>query len=247
MPCLDNLLSGRPYRRAWQASATIAPPGRSRRNLDPAEVERFEQLADEWWDPNGKLRPLHSKAPPGSASSATRWSAISTAPANELKPLRGLSILDVGCGGGLVSEPLARLGATSPASIRRSKSIAVARRHAEGQGLAIDYRSATVEELQAAGETLRCRGVHGGDRARARPAAFVRSLGALVRPGGALVLSTLNRTWKSYALAIVAAEYMLGWLPRGTHDWNRFVTPDELGRYLADAGFGAAGAVRHYL
>ena len=113
----------------------------------------------------------------------------------------------------------------------------MARGHALGQGLSIDYRTASVEELQTAGETfdaIVCMEVieHVPDQA-----AFVRSLGQLVRPEGALVISTLNRTWKSYALAIVAAEYVLGWLPRGTHDWNRFVTTDELSRYLGDAGF----------
>jgi 2-polyprenyl-6-hydroxyphenyl methylase/3-demethylubiquinone-9 3-methyltransferase len=151
-----------------------------------------------------------------------------------------LSILDVGCGGGLVSEPLARLGAKVTGIDPTVDSIAVARRHAEAQGLAIDYRTASVEELQSDGATFDavvCLEVieHVPDQG-----AFVRSLGALVRPGGAIVMSTLNRTWKSYVLAIIGAEYVLGWLPRGTHDWNRFVTTEELGRYLADAGFAAA-------
>ncbi len=160
-------------------------------------------------------------------------------PGGGLKPLSGLSVLDVGCGGGLVSEPLARLGASVTGIDPTLDSIAVARRHAEAQGLAIDYRTASVEDLAAKGErfdALVCMEVieHVPDQA-----AFVRSLGQLVRPGGAIVMSTLNRTFKSYALAIVAAEYILGWLPRGTHDWNRFVTTEELGRYLEGAGFSA--------
>ncbi|MFN3624630.1 MAG: bifunctional 2-polyprenyl-6-hydroxyphenol methylase/3-demethylubiquinol 3-O-methyltransferase UbiG [Hyphomicrobium sp.] len=208
-------------------------------NLDPAEVERFERLAGEWWDTSGKLRPLHSQGP-------ARLSFIRDAlvrhfdrSAGTLKPLSGLSVLDVGCGGGLVSEPLARLGATVTGIDPTHDSIAVARRHAQAQGLSIDYRTASVEELEAKGEhfdAVVCMEVieHVPDQA-----AFVKSLGRLVRPGGAIVMSTLNRTLKCYALAIVGAEYILGWLPRGTHDWNRFVTTDELSRYLAASGFSA--------
>ena len=208
-------------------------------NLDPVEVERFEALAGEWWDTAGKLRPLHSQGPARLSfirNAIVRHFDIRTA---GLQPLSGLSVLDVGCGGGLVSEPLARLGATVTGIDPTHDSIAVARRHAEGQGLAIDYRTASVEQLVAAGEqfdAVVCVEVieHVPDQA-----AFVKSLGQLVRPGGALIMSTLNRTLKCYALAIVGAEYVLGWVPRGTHDWNRFVTTDELARYLADAGFAA--------
>ena len=211
-----------------------APPAP---NLDPTEVERFERLAGEWWDANGKLRPLHQQGPARLGFIRDVLVHHFGRPPKELKPLGGLSILDVGCGGGLVSEPLARLGASVIGIDPTVDSIAVARGHALGQGLSIDYRTASVEELQTAGETfdaIVCMEVieHVPDQA-----AFVRSLGQLVRPEGALVISTLNRTWKSYALAIVAAEYVLGWLPRGTHDWNRFVTTDELRRYLGDAGF----------
>lgn len=214
-----------------------AAGGRASANLDLAEVDRFERLAGEWWDPDGKLRPLHRQGPARLGFIRGALVRHFKRPANELRPLRGLSILDVGCGGGLVSEPLARLGANVSGIDPTVDSIAVARRHAEAQGLAIAYRSASVEELQAASETFDaavCMEVieHVPD-----PAAFVRSLGALVRPGGMLIVSTLNRTWKAYALAIIGAEYILGWLPRGTHDWNRFVTTNELARYLGDAGF----------
>ncbi len=206
-------------------------------NLDPAEVERFERLAGEWWDTNGKLRPLHSQGPARLGFIRDCLMRHFERPGGTLKPLAGLSIVDVGCGGGLVSEPLARLGATVTGIDPTVDSIAVARRHAEMQNLAIDYRTASVEDLQAAGATFDaavCMEVieHVPD-----PQAFVGSLAQLVRPGGMLIISTLNRTWKSYALAIVAAEYVLGWLPRGTHDWNRFVTTDEITRYLAEAGF----------
>lgn len=219
-----------------QASPATGPAST---NLDPAEVERFERLAGEWWDANGKLRPLHSQGPARLGFVRDALVRHFARAKGDLRPLTGLSILDVGCGGGLVSEPLARLGAKVTGIDPTTDSIAVARRHAEAQGLAIDYRTSSVEALEAAGATFDavvCMEVieHVPDQA-----AFVRSLGALVRPGGALIMSTLNRTWKSYALAIIGAEYVLGWLPRGTHDWNRFVTTDELGRYLADAGFAA--------
>jgi 2-polyprenyl-6-hydroxyphenyl methylase/3-demethylubiquinone-9 3-methyltransferase len=208
-------------------------------NVDPSEVERFERLASEWWDANGKLRPLHQQGPARLGFIRDALCRHFGRQAKQAKPLAGLSMLDVGCGGGLVSEPLARLGATVVGVDPTVDSIAVARRHAAAQGLSIDYRTATVEELQSAGDTFDavvCMEVieHVPD-----PAAFVRGLGALVRPGGIIVVSTLNRTWKSYGLAIVAAEYILGWLPRGTHNWNRFVTTDELLRYLGDAGFAA--------
>ncbi len=216
-----------------------APLAPAAANLDPVEVERFKRLAGDWWDANGKLRPLHQQGPARLGFIRDALLGHFGRPQGGLKPLGGLSILDVGCGGGLVSEPLARLGATVTGIDPTVDSIAVARRHAEAQGLAITYRTTSVETLAASGATFDavvCMEVieHVPD-----PAAFVQSLEQLVRPGGALVLSTLNRTWKSYALAIVAAEYVLGWLPRGTHDWNRFVTTDELARYLADAGFSA--------
>jgi len=208
-------------------------------NLDPVEVERFGRLAAEWWDTNGKLRPLHSQGPARLGFIRERLVRHFSCPTDGLKPLTGLKIVDVGCGGGLVSEPLARLGADVMGIDPTTDSIAVARKHAEAQGLAIDYRTTSVEQLLADGarfDAAVCMEVieHVPD-----PAAFVRTLGSIVRPGGLVIVSTLNRTWKSYGLAIVTAEYILGWLPRGTHDWNRFVTPEELSRFLVDAGCGA--------
>jgi 2-polyprenyl-6-hydroxyphenyl methylase/3-demethylubiquinone-9 3-methyltransferase len=215
----------------------ISKPGDA--NLDPREVERFERLAGHWWDANGKLRPLHSQGPARLGFIREALVEHFARPSKDLKPLVGLTVLDVGCGGGLVAEPLARLGARVTGIDPTVDSIAVAQRHAAAQGLDIDYRTAAVEDLVTAGETfdaVTCLEVveHVPD-----PASFVVDLGKLVRPGGAVVLSTLNRTWKSYALAIVGAEYIFGWLPRGTHDWNRFVTPDELRHYLEAAGFKA--------
>ncbi len=216
------------------ASTTEAGP-----TLDPREVARFEQMAGEWWDPNGKFRPLHQQAPARLGFIRDSLTGHFGRAGGGRHALAGLSILDIGCGGGLVSEPLARLGARVTGVDPTPDSIEVARRHAAAQGLAIDYRAARAEELVAEGETFDavvCLEVveHVPD-----VAAFTRTIALLVRPGGMLVLSTLNRTWKAYALAIVAAEYVLGWLPRGTHDWQRFVTPDELSRHLKAAGFEA--------
>jgi 2-polyprenyl-6-hydroxyphenyl methylase/3-demethylubiquinone-9 3-methyltransferase len=220
------------------ASNAPTSPLPSQGNLDPAEVERFARLAGEWWDANGKLKPLHRQGPARLGFIRDTIAGHFNLAMPRLKPLAGLAVLDVGCGGGLISEPLARLGAKVTGIDPTPDAVAVARRHAEAQGLAIDYRTATTEDLQAESDrfdAVVCMEVieHVPDQG-----AFVCSLGQLVRPGGLLVMSTLNRTWKSYVLAIIGAEYVLGWLPRGTHDWNRFVTTGELASYMADAGFG---------
>ena len=212
-----------------------APPG----NLDPAEVERFQALAKAWWDPTGKFRPLHQIGPTRLAFVRDELARHFGRETGGLRPLKDLSLLDVGCGGGLMSEPLARLGAQVTGIDPGEKNIRIARGHAEPQGLAIDYRVSTVEELVATGaryDAVVCLEVveHVPD-----VGAFVKACADLVRPGGMLILSTINRTLKSYALAIVAAEYVLGWLPRGTHQWERFITPDELTTHVAAAGLAA--------
>jgi 2-polyprenyl-6-hydroxyphenyl methylase/3-demethylubiquinone-9 3-methyltransferase len=208
-------------------------------NLDPKEVERFQALAKAWWDPTGKFRPLHQIGPARLAFVRDELTRHFGRETGGLRPLKDLKVIDVGCGGGLMSEPLARLGARVTGIDPGEKNVAIARGHAEPQGLAIDYRVATAEELVAAGErydAVVCLEVveHVPD-----VAAFVKACADLVRPGGILVLSTINRTMKAYLLAIVGAEYVLGWLPRGTHQWERFVTPDELSRHVSAAGLAA--------
>lgn len=220
-----------------------ANPPQPAGNIDPAEVERFQNLAKAWWDPTGKFRPLHQIGPVRLTFVRDELTRHFGRTAGGLRPLSGLSIVDVGCGGGLMSEPLARLGAKVTGIDPGERNIAIACGHAEPQGLAIDYRVATVEQLVANGElfdAVVCLEVveHVPD-----VSAFVKACADLVRPGGMLVLSTINRTLKSYALAIVAAEYVLGWLPRGTHQWDRFVTTDELQSHISAAGLASSHLV----
>jgi len=208
--------------------------------LDAEEVARFSRLAAEWWDPHGKFRPLHQIGPPRLAFVRDRAALHFARDAKAFRPLSGLSALDVGCGGGLVAEPLARMGAEVTAIDPSERNIAIAKGHAEGQELAIDYRAKRVEDLAAEGRTfdiVACLEVieHVPD-----PEKFVKECAALVKPGGLAVFSTLNRTLKAWALAIVGAEYVLGWLPRGTHQWERFIKPDDLSRYAEAAGLEGA-------
>lgn len=205
-------------------------------NLDPREVAQFAGLSDKWWDADGPFRMLHRIGPPRLQyirDTATLHFALDDA---SRRPFQQLSCLDIGCGGGLIAEPLARLGGNVTAIDPAKENIDAARHHAEAGGLAIDYQSIMAEELSAAGKVydlVTCLEVieHVPD-----PQAFVNTQSNLLRPGGLLILSTLNRTLKSYALAIVGAEYVLSWLPRGTHDWARFVTPEELETQCTKAG-----------
>jgi 2-polyprenyl-6-hydroxyphenyl methylase/3-demethylubiquinone-9 3-methyltransferase len=228
--------SREPEPRMTAATSPHADPTPETANLDPEEVRRFSEIASEWWDPNGKFRPLHQIGPPRLSFIRDQAVAHFGRDAKILKPLAGLTALDIGCGGGLVSEPLTRMGATVTAIDPSERNIAIAKSHAEAQGLAIDYRPVRVEDLVAEKRTfdiVACLEVveHVPD-----PQKFIAECAALVRPGGLAVFSTLNRTFKAWALAIVGAEYVLGWLPRGTHQWDRFVTTEELRRYAETAG-----------
>ena len=209
-------------------------------SLDAGEVEKFSRLAAEWWDPHGKFAVLHKFNPVRLSYIRDHATARFARDPHGPRPLDGLRLLDIGCGGGLLAEPMARLGADVVAIDPSETNIATARVHGEEAGLAIDYRAATAEQIAAAGETfdviLNMEVVeHVTD-----PAAFVAVCGRLLKPGGLMFVATLNRTWKSFAFAIIGAEYVLGWLPRGTHHWEKFITPEELNRDLEAAGLKPA-------
>jgi 2-polyprenyl-6-hydroxyphenyl methylase/3-demethylubiquinone-9 3-methyltransferase len=221
-------------------------------SVDAAEVARFAALAGAWWDPNGEFRPLHQMNPVRLAYIRDRLLSRFGVEPRRARPLSGLRVLDVGCGGGLIAEPLTRLGASVVGIDAAAESIQAATAHAAQSELAIDYRAATAEELAQAGETFDAVLAleiieHVADRdvflgacaALVKPgggAALNEKSGAPSAPGGLLIVSTLNRTLKAYLLAIVGAEYVLRWLPAGTHDWRKFVQPHELARELRRAG-----------
>ena len=213
---------------------TAAPSQRD--NIDPDEVARFAAIASEWWDAKGKFRPLHLLAPTRLKFIRDEICAHFQRDAKSDKPFGGLAVVDIGCGGGLVSEPVARLGGKVTGIDPAGASLEAARAHAEGQGLDINYRDAWAEDLVREGEKFDV--VVSLEVVEHVPdvAEFLKTARALVAPGGIMVLSTINRTLKSFGLAIVGAEYILRWLPMGTHTWSRFVTPDEMAQHVAEAG-----------
>jgi 2-polyprenyl-6-hydroxyphenyl methylase/3-demethylubiquinone-9 3-methyltransferase len=195
--------------------------------VDRADIDRFAAQSASWWDSEGSFRPLHRINPARLDFIRRQLLARFGRDASALRPFDGLTLVDVGCGGGLIAEPMARLGFAVTGIDAGAATIDIARAHAEASGLAIDYRVADIEALARAGErfdvALALEIVeHVADRQ-----AFFAALGVLLKPGGAFIGATLNRTGRSFALAIVGAEYLLGWLPRGTHDWQRFVRPSE--------------------
>jgi 2-polyprenyl-6-hydroxyphenyl methylase / 3-demethylubiquinone-9 3-methyltransferase len=206
----------------------------ARSSIDPAEVERFSRIAAEWWDPKGKFAPLHRFNPIRLAfirdQALYRFGRDPAA----RRPFEGLRLLDIGCGGGLLSEPMARLGFEVMGVDASPRNIGTAAAHAAEQGLAIDYRASTAEDLLAAGEgpfdvILNMEVIeHVAD-----PAEYLRTCARLLKPGGLMIVATLNRTLKALALAKIGAEYVLRWLPAGTHDWNKFLKPEELRGFLS--------------
>lgn len=201
----------------------------------PEEIARFTAMAEAWWDPEGDFKPLHRFNPTRLAFIRDRLVRHFGRDPEALAPFDGLSLLDVGCGGGLLAEPLARMGFTVTGIDAGEKNVAVARVHAEQSGLDIDYRATTPERLgDARFDVVMIMEII--EHVPSVPE-FLAAVCPLVKPGGALLAATLNRTVKSYALGILGAEYVLRWLPPGTHDWNKFVKPSEL----------AAGLRRHGL
>lgn len=205
-------------------------------SVDPAEVAKFSALAAEWWDPNGRFSVLHKFNPVRLAYIREQATARFARDPQERSPLTGLRLLDVGCGGGLLSEPMARLGAEVVAIDPSAANVSAATVHAREAGLAVDYRATTAEAVAAAGERFDIILNMEVVEHVAAPAAFVTVTAGMLNPGGLMFVATLNRTLKSFALAIIGAEYVLGWLPRGTHQWEKFVTPEELGGFVERAG-----------
>lgn len=204
--------------------------------VDAGEVAKFEAMADAWWDPRGEFAPLHRMNPCRLGYLAEQLCAeFGRDPAADA-PLAGLRVLDVGCGGGLVAEPMARLGAEVVGADPSERNVAVARAHAARAGLTIDYRAETAEALAAAGETFDAVLALEVVEHLPDPAGVLAVCAGMLRPGGLAVVSTINRTARAWALAVVAAERVLRWLPPGTHEWRRFVTPDELAEMLGAAG-----------
>ncbi|GGM08789.1 bifunctional 2-polyprenyl-6-hydroxyphenol methylase/3-demethylubiquinol 3-O-methyltransferase UbiG [Pseudooceanicola nanhaiensis] len=204
--------------------------------VDPAEVAKFEAMAAEWWDPAGKFKPLHMMNPVRLDYVCSQIAAEFDRDLSSDRPFEGLRLLDIGCGGGLLCEPMARLGADVVGADAAERNIPVARLHAEQSGLEIDYRHTTAEAMAAAGETfdvvLNMEVVeHVAD-----PLAYLTACRQLLKPGGLHLCSTINRNPKSFAMAIVGAEWVMRWLPKGTHEWDKFITPDELYALLERAG-----------
>tara|TARA_R110002110_G_scaffold13596_34_gene64888 strand:+ start:1872 stop:2618 length:747 start_codon:yes stop_codon:yes gene_type:complete len=204
--------------------------------VDPAEISKFEAMAAEWWDLNGKFKPLHMLNP-------CRLDYITSQIAGEFdrdlktpEPFKGLRILDIGCGGGLLAEPMARLGADVIGADAAERNIPVAQVHAEQSGLTIDYRHTTAENMAADGEQFDVVLNMEVVEHVASPIDYLTACQTLLKPGGLHICSTINRNPKSYVMAIVGAEQIMRWLPKGTHEWSKFITPDELFDLLRKAG-----------
>lgn len=205
-------------------------------SIDENEIEKFRKMASEWWDPNGKFKPLHKFNPVRLAFLRDRITQHFNLDETMREPLQGLRVLDIGCGGGLVSEPLARLGAKMTSVDAGEANIKTAMTHAQETGVKIDYRVGTVEALIENDEApfdvvLNLEVVeHVADAHQ-----FIKDTASLVKPGGLIFVASINRTSKAFALAIVGAEYILGWLPKGTHEFHKLVKPEEVKNALEEA------------
>ena len=196
--------------------------------IDPAEIDQFERLAETWWDERGPMATLHKFNPARLGYIRDQVALHFGRDPQQAGCLSGIRMLDIGCGGGILSEPLARLGAAVVGADPAQANIEAARRHAAPSGVAVDYRATTAEALADAGERFDVVLAMEVVEHVADVKLFVARCAEMVNPGGMMIAATLNRTLKSFALAIVGAEYVLRWLPRGTHRWDKFVTPEEL-------------------
>lgn len=218
--------------------------------INDAEIAKFAAMAEQWWDPKGKFKPLHKFNPVRLRYIREHLLSHFGRDGTQLRPFEGLTILDVGCGGGLLCEPLARLGATVTGIDAAARNIAIAQLHAEQSGLAITYEATTSEALAARGETfdmvLNMEVVEHVDNVPL----YMKSCADLVGPGGLMLTATINRTLRARALAVFAAERVLRWLPVGTHDWNKFLTPEEITALITRNGLrvtAQTGVVYHPL
>jgi 2-polyprenyl-6-hydroxyphenyl methylase / 3-demethylubiquinone-9 3-methyltransferase len=218
--------------------------------INDAEIAKFTAMAAEWWDPKGKFKPIHKFNPVRLGYIREHVLAHFGRDGSEMRPFEGLTVLDVGCGGGLLCEPMARLGATVTGIDAAERNIAIARLHAEQSGVAVDYSVTTSEALAATGRTfdlvLNMEVVEHVDNVPL----YMKSCADLVAPGGLMLTATLNRTARALAFAVIGAEYVLGWLPKGTHDWKKFLTPDEIKALITRNGLKVTdqtGVVYHPL
>lgn len=215
----------------------------NRTTIDKAEIEHFSRIAAEWWNPQGKFRPLHKFNPTRIAYLKEKICQHFNRDPNHQRPLEGLRILDIGCGGGLLCEPMANMGATVIGADASETNIEVAKIHAEQSGAKVDYRATTAEALAEAGEqfdiVLNMEVVeHVADIDL-----FMSATAQMVKPGGLMFVATINRTIKAYALAIIGAEYVLRWLPRGTHQYEKLVRPEELETALMASGMNVTDKI----
>ena len=216
--------------------------GRAAGTVDPAEVAKFEAMAAEWWNPGGKFKPLHMLNPCRLDYIVDQIAAEFGRDPKSPRPFAGLRLLDIGCGGGLLAEPMARLGADVVGVDAAPRNIPVAALHAAQSELVIDYRHGAAEDLAAAGERFDVVLAMEIIEHVSDPPAFLAACRDLLKPGGLLICSTINRNPKSWLMAIVGAEQVMRWLPVGTHDWRKFITPDELAALLRAAGLAPVDA-----
>ena len=214
----------------------------SRSSIDPDEVALFSSVADQWWDPKGKFAPLHKFNPIRLAFIREQALARFRRDPKAAQPFDGLRLLDIGCGGGLLSEPMRRLGFAVTGVDASERNIGVAQLHAEHSGLIIDYRASTAEALIETSEApfdliLNMEVIEHV----AEPATYLADCSRLLAPGGLMIVATLNKTLKSLAFAKIGAEYVLGWLPKGAHDWSKFIAPDDLRAMAAGEGLAVDG------